>query len=147
MKYVVMTKTETIATAKGPMVLPKDGKPKLVKDWIAASLMGRGYAIETDADGNPVAELAAEPTAGESVTAETVEAGNAAPQGEVVALDSLNIAELRDLAKQRNIPDYKKLKKAELLDALKASIAAPPASSFEPISTTGGKTPPVFKAE
>lgn len=133
MKYVVMTKTETVATDKGPMVLPKDGKPKLVEDWIAASLMGRGYAFETDADGNPVAEIV--------VTSSDPELP--AP----VDLDTLNIVELREIAARRNIPDYKKLKKADLLAALKASLAGPPPTPFEKISMTGDKQAPEFKAE
>ena len=41
-----------------------------------------------------------------------------APKSEV-NLDSLKVVELKELAKEKGIPGYSKLKKAELLEALK----------------------------
>src|SRR5688572_28948637 len=101
MKYIVMLKNETMATDKGPMTLPKDGKPKLVEDWIADSIVGRGYAYETDENGTPVAPPP--------------------PQAEVqpeepVDLTKLNIAELRDLAKSQGIENWKTARKKDLLE-------------------------------
>ena len=42
-----------------------------------------------------------------------------APKAQAVDLNSLTVAELKEMAKEKNIDGYSKMKKAELIDALK----------------------------
>ena len=133
MKTVLMNSTEQMATSKGPQTLQK-GKTYPVEDWIADSMIGRGFA---------------------SLVVETEVSGEIGVVAAAFTLDDLlekNVAELRDLAKAHGIEGWKTLKKAELLDALGALAVspvpdAPPPTPFEPFAITGGETPPEFKRE
>lgn len=115
MKNIVMLKTESVATAIGPATY-KQGEAYLVEDWIANSLVGRGFAVIDQEKPEPMAD----------------------------DLSSMNIGQLRELAKTRNIANYRSMKKEELLARLNVQ---PPKSPDEVIDITGGKTPPTFTKE
>lgn len=135
MKTILMKDSETVATNKGPVVF-KRGETYTVEDWIATSLVGRDMAsmVMGESSAVPSSEL----------------------QGVVKSIGDLgekNISELRDLAQNLGIADWKTMKKGDLKVAIEGKSAEilstpmSPTSSFEPIDLTKGITPPESKVE
>ena len=121
-KTITMNSTEAIATDKGPLIL-KSGETYDVEDWIANSFIGRGFAFI-------------------SVPPSVI--------NDEIKFDGLNVANLRQLAKEAAVPGYKKMHREQLISALEIhrnSIKAnPPKQPFEAIHLTKGITAPEFKA-
>ena len=114
-----MLSTEGVQTIKGVKVFEK-GKSYTEEDWIAASLVGRGFATLD----NPPA-LA----------------------DDSVKFDGLNVANLREMAKLAHVPNYKKMSRDELIAALelnKLKGSTHPAEPVERLDITKGIAPPEF---
>jgi hypothetical protein len=124
MKSIIMTKSESMLTAKGNLEF-KIGQQYSVDDWIADSLAGRGYATLISS-ASSVAE-------------------------DEIRYENLNVANLREMARQVAIPGYKKMHKEELIQALydsrKRIIANPPPAPIEMLDITSGIKSPEFNAE
>lgn len=129
METIKMFRTESIATAQGSRLF-LIGSTYEVDDWIARSLVGRGYASLVDA-GSPAS-------------------GDVVVEKSAYDFDSLTIGQLRDLAKKEGVPAFRKLSRQELIDQL-SPILNPPAlsplsNSFQSLNLTGAKHPPEFRS-
>ncbi len=109
---------ETPAEASRRDVPHKDGAHHTPRHVVKPA-----YSEPVAAKAEPVAkpeEVKVEPVVKkEEVKAEPVVKKEEAVKTEAIDLDSLKVAELRDLAKEKGISGYSTLKKAELIDLLK----------------------------
>lgn len=123
MKKIFVLSSQSVLTSKGAVNF-LEGQSYQVDDWIANSLAGRGYA--------------------------RLEDGGPAVTDDSVKFENLNVANLRELAKQAGIPGYKKMSKELLIQALYDSrrrvIAEPPAEAFTVLPNTKVSVPE-FKLE
>ena len=123
MIQITMLKTESLSTSTGPVTY-KIGETYFVEPWIASSLLGRGFARMTDAAPSIVSDE--------------------------LNYDGLNVANLRELAKQYSIPGYKKMHRTELINILKehrAQRLVPLPPPLEILDNSAALNAPVFKKE
>lgn len=128
MKKIKMLKTEFVATAQGSRLYAA-GTTYEVDDWIANSLVGRGYASLVESESQSITIVAERST---------------------YDFDSLDIAQLRKLAQKEGIPNFRKLTRQALIDALSPifnqPVLSPPVDSFQSLNLTGSKKPPEFRS-